>query len=94
MGPHGVLRVVPTKEKHMTDERKNDGGSAFAHGSPEHGGSPGMTLRDWFATHATEQDINRHRPTVSVGYGIAHFECSAEEARYRYADAMLKARGH
>lgn len=27
-----------------------DGGPAFAHGNPEQGGDPGMSLRDWFAS--------------------------------------------
>jgi hypothetical protein len=30
----------------------DDGGPAFPHGNPTHGGHPGMTLRDWFTGQA------------------------------------------
>ena len=69
-------------------------------------GSPqeGMTLRDYFASRATEEDINAHiwkghkEDYVMVdGYGkklVAKREAmwTREEAKYRYADTMLKAR--
>jgi hypothetical protein len=70
----------------------NDGGPAF----PGHAlkitlpdGSvvpkaPGMTLRDWFAIHATEADILAAQGAYRV---VTRFE-----ARYIHADAMLKAR--
>lgn len=45
---------------------------------------PGMTLRDYFAAHATEQDI---APYINSSKLILRVE-----AKYRYADAMLKAR--
>ena len=44
----------------------------------------GMTLRDWFATHATEADIL----AAQGGYRLI----TRYEARYIYADAMLTAR--
>jgi hypothetical protein len=47
--------------------------------------SHGMTLRDWFATHATEADIKDI---------LEWTNCSRQEARYIHADAMLKARGN
>lgn len=31
------------------DDYNLEGGPAFPHGDREHGGHPGMTLRDWFA---------------------------------------------
>jgi hypothetical protein len=49
----------------------------------------GMTLRDWFAGTATEEDIRAHM-TYSR-HGIT-FSVTREQAKYRYADAMLKAR--
>ena len=64
----------------------------------------GMTLRDYFAAKASEEDINQHiwkghkEDFVQLdGYGkktILQREAmwSREEAKYRYADAMLKAR--
>lgn len=90
----------------------NTGGPAFPmsgfdmrHGQPvqavyQHG----MTLRDYFATHASEEDIIEHTPkgckeeyihdngdgSKSIRYRQAMW--TREEARYRYADAMLKAR--
>jgi len=64
-----------------------------------HSPQEGMTLRDYFAARATEQDIQRHRYTGEFvkGYAGSHETkipvfCSVEEARYKYADAMLKAR--
>ena len=50
---------------------------------------PGMSLRDWFAGMASDQDITEHRVTHAEGIT---FTVSREVARYRYADAMLKAR--
>lgn len=65
----------------------------------------GMTLRDYFAIHATEEDIQRHLPTgriievvVETMIGLKEVEKqpeyrTIEQARYAFADAMLKARG-
>lgn len=44
----------------------------------------GMTLRDWFASHATEEDILAAQGTYRL--------VTRYEARYIHADAMLKAR--
>lgn len=59
----------------------------------------GLTLRDYFAARATDYDIQRHLYTGEFldGYAGQHktkipVRCSVEEARYKYADAMLKAR--
>lgn len=62
-----------------------------------------MTLRDYFAAKATEQDITSHEqadgPEVkgvdTLGNkwkrpSIIYY--TREQAKYRYADAMLKAR--
>jgi len=66
----------------------NDGGPAFpsvgeGFGNPSYS-APGMTLRDWFATHATEADI-----LAAQG---AYRLITRYEARYIHADAMLEAR--
>lgn len=65
---------------------KNDGGPAFPKtdiinmsGNLERN-SDGMSLRDYFAVHATEEDI-LHQPHAK----------SRQQARYMHADAMLKA---
>ena len=86
----------------------NTGGPAFptevwdSEGVPQH--TEGMTLRDYFAAKASEEDINQHiwkghkEDFVQLdGHGkktILQREAmwSREEAKYRYADAMLKAR--
>ena len=49
----------------------------------------GMSLRDWFAGQASETDIAMHR-----GSWVAEEKppYTREEAKYRYADAMLAAR--
>ena len=49
-----------------------------------------LTLRDWFAGQASEADINNHN--YEVDYTVAARHYTREEARYRYADAMLAAR--
>ncbi len=48
----------------------------------------GMTLRDYFAAKASEDDIKAHRTTDGSGLYIG----SREEAKFAYADAMLAAR--
>ncbi len=51
----------------------------------------GMTLRDYFAAKATEQDLQSFL-WKSVGPRSAVQSCTREEAKYKYADAMMKAR--
>jgi hypothetical protein len=65
---------------------KTDGGPAFAHGNPEQGGDPGMTLRDWFAGQALD-DCLRHADRFKAGW-----QAYAAEQAYEVADAMLKER--
>ena len=48
----------------------------------------GMTLRDYFAAHANEKDIASHQIDPRTGRFVTR-----EVAKYRYASAMLKARG-
>ena len=54
----------------------------------------GMDLRDYFATHATTVDIERYVFKTTANYGS--FSQSqirtVEQAKYDYADAMMKAR--
>jgi len=71
---------------------KETGGPAFPTHAKfnEHGfllepSYSGMALRDYFAAHATEQDISAH--------WAQEYFFTREEAKYRYADEMLKARG-
>ena len=67
----------------------NDGGPAFPVLSVEH---TGMTLRDWFASHASEQDIEDHALGELRASGRSYNHRSREQAKYAYADAMLQAR--
>ena len=65
---------------------KNDGGPAFPHGDPTHGGEDGMTLRDYFAGRAMQSYLlDKDRDSFT-------FEQWAQ-ASYEMADAILKARG-
>ena len=70
--------------------RIDDGGPAYPfpstvtpEGYVQHGWH-GMTLRDWFATHATEADILAAQGAYRV--------VTRYEARYIHADEMLTAR--
>ena len=62
----------------------NDGGPAF----PQHGGSEGMTLRDYFAAVAMQGELACRHREVSPTFDISEmaFDC------YLIADEMLEAR--
>jgi hypothetical protein len=47
-----------------------------------------MSLRDWLAGQASEEDISEHRRNWPHGTS----QPTREEAKYLYADAMLAAR--
>lgn len=69
----------------------NDGGPAFPMGYHRDGNSAdhgGMSLRDWFASQATEADVANWINIMLANGSTA----SREEAKYLYADAMLRAR--
>lgn len=58
-----------------------------------------MTLRDFFATHATEEDIAEYMPktqdkcdALRGKLNIAFTASLRPWARYKYADAMLEER--
>ena len=80
---------------------KDTGGPAFPSRNTL---NDGMTLRDYFAAKASEDDINAHtwkgyhEDYVTIdSYGKKSViqrpaRWTREEARYRYADAMLAAR--
>lgn len=72
---------------------KNDGGPAFPIEGNHHGEVEwhhGMSLRDWFAGTATDDAISR----ASVEYMEKKDtgRCTVSQARYYYADAMIKER--
>ena len=79
------------------------GGPAFAYGDPTNGGDNGMTKRDFFAAKASAEDIKAHQEggmqeqvvdDMNGRKRIVHSNVryTREQAKYRYADAMLKAR--
>ena len=69
-------------------DQTNDGGPAFP---GETWGSKGMSLRDYFAARASENDIANHRYILYHSGGYIK-EPSREQCRYAYADAMLAER--
>ena len=84
---------------------KNTGGPAFPVGEEALiRNLQGMTLRDYFAAKASEDDINEHvwkghteDFVTTDGYGNKtvikrQAMWTREQAKYRYADAMLAAR--
>ena len=85
----------------------NTGGPAFPTEYRDDATQPcaeGMTRRDYFAARASEEDINAHiwkghneDFVMTDGYGAKtvvkrQAMWSREEAKFLYADAMLKAR--
>jgi len=53
----------------------------------------GMTLRDYIAVRATEQDIENHRSyDIDPVSGKPLYTMTVEQAKYVYAGAMLIAR--
>ena len=79
----------------------DDGGPAFGHGNYEQGGDPGMTLRDYFAGQALPQSVedytrSDHRKNPLLPHAappIGTREDIIARQAYRYADAMIAARG-
>lgn len=54
--------------------------------------SAGMTLRDYFAIHATNQDIEGYRDADLAEDGVIEYRRTTAQARYAFADAMIEAR--
>ncbi len=71
----------------MTEQPK-DGGPAFPITDGHAVYAPGMSLRDYIAIHATEDDVRSWR---QAGLPTGTFR-TREEAKYAYVDAMIAAR--
>jgi hypothetical protein len=75
----------------------NDGGPAFSVPDTYHPngqvqyGTTGMSLRDWFAGQASENDIRRHQSRIERSNG-GTYQPSVEECKYAYAVEMIKTR--
>lgn len=72
-------------------DQTNDGGPAFPGTDAKGFVSDGMSLRDYFAAGALENDIASHRQKLYHSGGYIK-EPTREQCRYAYADAMLAER--
>ena len=71
---------------------KSDGGPAFPQSYigidiPHEGIGGGMSLRDYCAIHATDQDVASAAQAYMHKFGKE--VCSVAEARYYHADSMI-----
>ena len=79
------------------NNRIDDGGPAFPAHPSALGDHDGMTLRDYLAAHASEEDVNEQAEVIRLE-SLKNFKVAAlpndwrMRARYMHADAMLKAR--
>ena len=77
--------------------QKLDGGPAFpateTHEYFGEHGFQGMSLRDYFAAGALEDDIREYQDFNLDKHGNYAPSLSREQAKFAYADAMIKARG-
>lgn len=73
----------------MGTGRKYDGGSVYPRKIPDRQEyTYGLSIREHFASLASEEDIAAHR---SLGRQTTE-TATREEAKFAYADAMIKAR--
>lgn len=68
----------------------DDGGPAFPTNGTEYVGKDGMSLRDFFASQATEADIQDIQRTVRYPTGMRI--PTRQQARFLHADEMLAVR--
>ena len=68
---------------------KDTGGPAFPAPIIDVEKHEGMTLRDYFATHASDADVAIQGEEIRIKTGIGNWRSIA---RYMHADEMLKAR--
>ena len=83
----------------MTTQQPNDGGPAYPVPGLQHDEDfYGMSLRDYFAAHASDSDVKdqaeilRAKLILEIKLGVLPDDWRAT-CRYMHADAMLKARG-
>ena len=81
-----ILRPHATKANH-SETPKSSPNPATAEAKADEAFN-GMSLLDWFAGQATEEDV-RHWRDIFLANGMSK---SREECKYAYADAMLAAR--
>jgi len=74
----------------MNKHQFDDGGPAFPNNDQHGCAFAGMTLRDWFAGQASEEDFKHHE----WNYAAPARQLTREQAKYAYADAMIAARNN
>ena len=76
----------------MNTHNLGDGGPAFPipYGQVMSESGMGMSLRDFIANHASEKDVEEHKYVYPGSPPMVTL--TREQAKYAYADAMLKAR--
>lgn len=70
----------------------DDGGPAFPVQDCASWQFHGMNLRDYFAAHATDAEVEGHLRTLTLEEATAVRTHLRAHARYMHADAMLAAR--
>lgn len=60
--------------------------------NPDFDHEEGMTLRDYFAAHASDADIEAMRERTKREHGLFEPDNWRQVARFMHADLMLKAR--
>jgi hypothetical protein len=71
---------------------QENGGPAFPVPNDQYPEFNGMSLRDWFAGNASEDDVFTHRDFDMDEHGTCIPRRTREQAKYAYADAMIEAR--
>lgn len=83
--PSGVVR--------KTRQRPNDPGSDFIISDTVEAKNPGLTLRDYIAIHASDEDVKVQANVLRVRQELGILPDGWNvTARYMHADAMLKER--
>jgi hypothetical protein len=67
----------------------NDGGPAFPCVDAKGFVAEGMSLRDYFAAHASDDDIEQHHRIIMQR---TPRRPTTEQCKFAYADAMIQAR--
>lgn len=91
-GAHFAL--VRQERERVAKQRSTDNSPAFPiQETDKTHFMPGMSLRDYFAVHANEQDIASAVSRHSHVTPNPHPNLTRSEARYAHADGMLAIRG-
>ncbi len=86
-GPAFPCRIVKSCQSILRDDNTHEA-------VPQYEEIPGMTLRDYFAAKATDKDVKEYREWVpdEENEFLMKATYTRPEARYRFADDMIKER--